>query len=1055
MLRARALQDRGHPFVCALCRQKLSANSRSQLDRAISTSTASTKTPNPTRIQAVTCQSPSRWNTRSLSTTAHLNTSNGNPGPGSGPGPGPPKSGAFPGAFSGAGGSWGAFATGINRPSSNPPISDGLLPHEREARLRSAAAPAPAPPPPPAQSTKPAEPTRFSQRGQRGVTQGDGHRRRPNEAQATLSRSVLADVFKTNREPLPPPTPKSWSTGNQEPEKTRTATGLPLFTFENLGSSSSSPGPSSSIGADGKDKELPRNSHASRHKGTGWGSFSHRKPETSHHGLESYKHGNESTVWSEITKAKRTKAKPLHGTRSHSPDRAGATSKAHQNEGNARQDFWGELETRATTLKDRHKRGTKLLKESVLKVRKPEAEAQLLKPRRNSRFEMDQEEAEFGDRRTKKSKPKNAQKNRRMANDEDWDDETVHRWEQKQRRKAEKDAMKRRAAEEEQPAVPIFLPEYISASNLSRALKQKVDSFLKDMEEMGFENVTSDTIFTGETAALIAMEYGFEPTVDSGSVRDLRPRPVPEDVTSLPSRPPVVTIMGHVDHGKTTLLDWLRKSSVAAQEHGGITQHIGAFIVNMSSGKSITFLDTPGHAAFLSMRQRGANVTDIVVLVVAADDSIMPQTLEALKHATSAKVPIIVAINKIDKEDAKVDQVKADLARHGVEIEDFGGDVQVVCVSGKTGQGMEDLEENIVTLSEILDVRAEYDGMAEGWILESSIKPQGKAATVLVKRGTLRPGDFIAAGKTWARIRVLRNEAGQEIDEAPPGTPVEILGWRELPSAGERVLQSPDEGKAKTAVEYRLEMAEREQSSIQLAEQEQRLRDKAAAEAAAEEDPEAATVPTESGVILQNFTVKADVVGSVEAVCGTILELGNNEVQPKILRSSAGPITEYDVDHAATSKSVIVNFNCPIQPHIKQRAEEAKVQILDHNVIYHVVDDVKATLSKLLPMNVTIRVTGEADVLQVFPINVKRRTFQNIAGCRVRNGSIKKSSRVRIMRRGEVIFEGSIDTLKHVKKDVQEMGKGTECGIGLEGFDDLQTDDQIQTYEEVKAKRYL
>ena len=333
----------------------------------------------------------------------------------------------------------------------------------------------------------------------------------------------------------------------------------------------------------------------------------------------------------------------------------------------------------------------------------------------------------------------------------------------------------------------------------------------------------------------------------------------------LPAAQPVVTIMGHVDHGKTTLLDWLRKSSVAAQEHGGITQHIGAFVVKMSSGKQITFLDTPGHAAFLSMRQRGANVTDIVVLVVAADDSVMPQTVEALKHATAAKVPIIVAINKVDKEDARVDQVKADLARHGVEIEDYGGDVQVVCVSGKTGQGMPDLEENIVTLSEILDVRAETDGMAEGWVLESSVKQTGKAATVLVKRGTLRPGDLIVAGKTWARIRSLRNEAGTELAEAPPGTPVEVMGWRELPDAGEQVLQAPDEGKAKTAVDYRLEMAEREQSSMQLAEQEQRQRDKAAAAAAAETDAsgEAEVVgPAEPGVLCQNFTVRADVVGS-------------------------------------------------------------------------------------------------------------------------------------------------------------------------------------------------
>ncbi len=249
--------------------------------------------------------------------------------------------------------------------------------------------------------------------------------------------------------------------------------------------------------------------------------------------------------------------------------------------------------------------------------------------------------------------------------------------------------------------------------------------------------------------------------------------------------------MGHVDHGKTTMLDWLRKSALVAQEHGGITQHIGAFVVKLSSGKHITFLDTPGHAAFLTMRQRGANVTDIVVLVVAADDSVKPQTLEALNHARAANVPIIVAINKVDKEAAHIEQVKADLSRHGVELEDHGGDVQVVSVSGKTGQGMDDLEENIVTLSEILDVRAEPDGMVEGWVLESSIKPIGRVATILVKRGTLRRGDIIVAGTTWARVRMLRNEAGVEVDEAAPGTPVEVLGWKDAPAAGGRRHTGP------------------------------------------------------------------------------------------------------------------------------------------------------------------------------------------------------------------------------------------------------------------------
>lgn len=619
--------------------------------------------------------------------------------------------------------------------------------------------------------------------------------------------------------------------------------------------------------------------------------------------------------------------------------------------------------------------------------------------------------------RGKKSKrPKNT---RRDTGANDWTDEAAERWESRQARKAEKEARRRAGEQVEEQPVQIFLPEYISVANFAQAMKVPINGFLRDLEAMGFEDLTEDTIMTGDTAALVAMEYGLDPVIESGAGLDLRPQPAPEDPSTLPSRPPVVTIMGHVDHGKTTLLDWLRKSSIAAQEHGGITQHIGAFVVKMSTGKQITFLDTPGHAAFLSMRQRGANVTDIVVLVVAADDSVMPQTLEALKHATAAKVPIIVAINKIDKEDARIDQVKADLARHGVLIEDYGGDVQVVPVSGKTGQGMEDLEENIVTLSEILDVRAETDIAAEGWVLESSVKQIGKVASVLVKRGTLRLGDYIVAGKSWAKIRGLRNEAGLEISEAPPGTPVEVLGWRDLPDAGEQVLQAPDEDKAKTAVEYRQEMAEREESSAQLAEQEQKQRDKAAADQAAKE-AEAAGVEAkpegqESGITYQNFIIKADVAGSVEAVSSHIQQIGNNEVQVKVLRSSVGPISEYDVDHAATSGSIIINFNNQVPPHIRQRATENKVRIIDHSVIYHVADDVKEALSALLPELVTHRVIGEADILQVFSINIRKRVQQNIAGCRVRNGAIKRASAVKVLRRGKVIYDGMVP-LKSLKE---------------------------------------
>ena len=604
-----------------------------------------------------------------------------------------------------------------------------------------------------------------------------------------------------------------------------------------------------------------------------------------------------------------------------------------------------------------------------------------------------------------------------VEEDEEEDDftrrEAERRAVEKKRRKEEKAARKAAAP------TPILLPEYISISNLAVALKMRYEDFAGRLEELGYEETNHDYILNAEDAGLIAMEFNYEAIIDRSESEDLKAREPAEDPSSLPPRPPVVTIMGHVDHGKTTLLDWLRKSSVAATEHGGITQHIGAFSVPMPSGKTITFLDTPGHAAFLSMRQRGANVTDIVILVVAADDSVKPQTIEAINHAKGAQVPIIVAINKIDKPEINIDRVKQDLARHGVEIEDYGGDTQVVCVSGKTGQGMAELEEAAITLSEILDMRAETDGPAEGWVLEASIKSMGKVATVLVRRGTVRPGNFIVAGNTWARIRCLRNEAGIEIEEAGPGTPVEIDGWREQPVAGDEVLQAPDEGKAKSVVDYRLEKIERDKMAEDMeavnlsrkAEQEKREEKKDAARLAAlpEEAGEKGPLPkaeTPSGAKPIYFIVKGDVSGSVEAVIESIAHVGNKEVEPHVLRSGVGQLSEFDVEHAAAAKGHLINFNTPVDPHIARLAEQSKVSILNHNIIYRLVDDVKAELSKHLPPLITQRVTGEAEIAQVFTIKLKRRQMKNIAGCKVRNGTISRNSKVRVMRDDEKVFDG-------------------------------------------------
>ncbi|KAF3763785.1 hypothetical protein M406DRAFT_85213 [Cryphonectria parasitica EP155] len=624
----------------------------------------------------------------------------------------------------------------------------------------------------------------------------------------------------------------------------------------------------------------------------------------------------------------------------------------------------------------------------------------------------------------------------------------------------------KKAAKEALAPKTILLPEYITVSDLANALRVKPRQFLKDLEQLGFENILHDSIMTGETAALVAAEYGFEPTVDSGDGRDLKPRPPPEDLSSVPPRPPIVTIMGHVDHGKTTMLDWLRKSSVAAQEHGGITQHIGAFSVKLKSGKLITFLDTPGHAAFLSMRQRGANVTDIVVLVVAVDDSVKPQTIEAIKHAQNAKVPMIVAINKIDIDDdpKRIEHVKSDLASNGVEIEDFGGDVQVVAVSGVTGRGMGDLEESILTLSEILDMRAEPDGMAEGWVLEASVKSDGRAATILVKRGTLRVGDLIVAGNTYTRIRTMRNEAGTEVKAAGPGTPVEIYGsWKQPPMAGDMVLQAPDESTAQSAVGYRQEVADRAEAAAQKAQKElsdreeveRKALEKMMEEQREEGDEDATVEPEETGPKIYNIIVKGDVMGSVEAVTNAIQEIGNNEVRTRILRSSPGQITESDIDHMAMAQGCIINFNTVVPGPILRRADEAGVKILDYNIIYEVVDAVKKQLSELLPPIMSQRVLAEAEVLQVFPINIVKRVYKNVAGVKVKNGMVTRGGLYRIMRDGEKIHEGKLAALKQKQKDVSEMRKGTECGMMFEDYDDFQPGDAIQLYEEVQEKRYL
>ncbi|KAL9009358.1 MAG: hypothetical protein Q9173_005603 [Seirophora scorigena] len=654
------------------------------------------------------------------------------------------------------------------------------------------------------------------------------------------------------------------------------------------------------------------------------------------------------------------------------------------------------------------------------------------------------------------------------------------------------DARKKRKAERKkaqamqkrrQPPTPIYLPEFISVGNLARVLRVRVNEFAQKMKDLGFEETNNDHILDAEVAGLIAVEFNFEPKVDKlGEDQNLQARPPAEDASLLPPRPPIVTIMGHVDHGKTTLLDFLRKSSVAASEHGGITQHIGAFSVSMPGGRLVTFLDTPGHAAFLSMRQRGANVTDIVVLVVAADDSVKPQTVEAIKHAQAAKVPMIVAINKVDKEDKNVDRVKQDLARYNVEIEDFGGETQVVCVSGKTGQGLDSLEENIVALADMLDMRAEADGQAEGWILEAATKKAGRVATVLVRRGTISRGDIIVAGTTWAKIRTLKNEAGVQVAQAGPGTPVEVDGWKDQPAAGDEVLQAMSEQQAKTAIDYRVTKIEKEQMAADMSavNESRRLEhekrdtlangetDSSASTATSSESATPATpidsqsstsTPAETNTPMTlPIILKADVSGSVEACLNAVTALGTSAVSPQVLRSSVGPISESDIGFAVSSGAHIVSFNQKTPLEMYRLAEKGNVKLVEENIIYRLSDLVKTELQNILPEKVEHRVVGEAEVAKGFEVSVGGRKRAMVAGCRVRNGLVSRANKVKVLRGGEggeVVFDGVLSSLRIVKKDVTEARKGGECGLAFEGWQGFKEGDMVQCYEEKRVKQIL
>ncbi|BFZ56438.1 translation initiation factor IF-2 [Savitreella phatthalungensis] len=635
----------------------------------------------------------------------------------------------------------------------------------------------------------------------------------------------------------------------------------------------------------------------------------------------------------------------------------------------------------------------------------------------------------------------------------------------------------------------LYIPRSVTISNLSRLLSVRLETLQNKMQEAGFDDVSHDVVLTSDLASLLAEEFGYDSVVDEVNAFDLFPAPAPqpEAHAKLPTRPPVVTIMGHVDHGKTTLLDTLRKASVAAGEAGGITQHIGAFSVASQAdpSRTITFLDTPGHAAFESMRKRGADVTDMVVLVVAADDSVMPQTREAIRHARSANVPVIVALNKVDKPGAtakQMDKVKRDLLAEGVELEEFGGEVQCVAVSGLTGKGLDDLEEAILGLAEVVDIRAEPKASPEGWVLESSVKKgRGNVASVVIKRGTLSRAGFVVAGTSWCKVRALTDESGKVLTRgAGPGAPVEVSGWSSLPEAGDELLGAKDEKQAKLVVanrQLRIEQARQLQDIQAINDKRHRDRELAlASEQSSKNDP---TLPLDepaepTGPILVPIIVRADVSGSAEAVKDSLSALGTERVAPLFVDVGPGDVTESDISRASSAGALVVGLGCGYDSRrTEQLASRDHVNTAFDTVIYRLIDRVRDHLASKLPPILTTRVTAQLNILKVFTITVKQSgqaTAKAVAGCRVVTGAVERASRVRVFRKafendvagedsekGELVYDGLLSSLKTGKEEVTKVNKGSECGLAFaDNFDGFKEGDLVQCYvEETSAPKTL
>jgi translation initiation factor IF-2 len=591
------------------------------------------------------------------------------------------------------------------------------------------------------------------------------------------------------------------------------------------------------------------------------------------------------------------------------------------------------------------------------------------------------------------------------------------------------------AQEREKVVRDVQLPEAIMVSELANRMAERVADVVKALMKNGIMATQNQTI-DADTAELIIDEFGHKVVRVSDADVEQVITQVEDKAADLKPRPPIITVMGHVDHGKTSLLDAIRKTKVVNGEAGGITQHIGAYQVEVG-GSQLTFLDTPGHAAFTSMRARGAQVTDIVVLVVAADDAVMPQTIEAINHAKAAKVPMIVAINKIDKYEANPDKVRTDLLQHEVIVEKMSGEVLDVEVSATTGKGLDNLLENIALQAELLDLKANPDRPAMGAVIEAQLDVgRGPVATVLVQNGTLRQGDIFVVGEKWGKVRALIDDKGDRVKSAGPSVPVEVLGLNGTPEAGDVLNVVATEAQAREIAEYREKVAKEKRAAVGAATTLEQLMAKA------KDDQNVSELP---------ILVKADVQGSAEAIVQAMEKIGNEEVRVRVLHSGVGAITESDIGLAEASGAPVFGFNVRANASARQSANQKGVEIRYYSVIYDLVDDVKAAASGLLSAEIREKFIGYASIKEVFKVSGVGR----VAGCLVTEGVARRSAGVRLLRDDVVIHEGTLKTLKRFKDEVAEVQSGQECGMAFEAYEDIRSGDVIEIFERETVERSL